>query len=118
MVIRQGDIYRIDLGEPVGSSPGYAHPHVVIQNNVFNQSRINTVLVCALTSNLKRADAPGNVMLDAEEARLPKRSVVVVSQLFTVDRSQVGEFIGSLSVNRVRQILDGIKLLTEPRDVE
>lgn len=118
MVITQGDIYWIDLGEPVGSSPGYTHPHVVIQNNVFNQSRINTVVVCALTSNLRRADVPGNVLLDEKEANLPKRSVVVVTQIFTVDKSQVGELIGRLSASRVRQILEGIKLVTEPRDVD
>lgn len=117
-MITQGDIYSVDLGELVGSSPGYMHPHVVIQNNVFNQSRINTVLVCALTSNLRRADAPGNVLLSEKEANLPKRSVVVVTQILTVDKSQVGEFVGRLSVGRVRQIIDGIKLVTEPRDVE
>jgi mRNA interferase MazF len=79
MVVHQGDIYWIDLGEPAGSEPGYSHPHVVVQNNVFNRSRINTVVVCALTSNLKRAAAPGNVLLGAGEANLPKQSVVVVS---------------------------------------
>ena len=62
MVINQGDIYWVDLGDPAGSAPGYRHPHVVIQNNLFNQSRINTVVVCALSSNLKRVNAPGNVL--------------------------------------------------------
>ncbi len=118
MVINQGDIFWIDLDEPTGSSPGYRHPHVVIQNNVFNRSRINTVVVCALTSNLRRANAPGNVLLEPGEANLPKQSVVVVSQIFTVDKSQLGEHIGTLSKKRVRQILDGIKLLTEPREIE
>jgi mRNA interferase MazF len=118
MVINQGDLFWVDLGEPSGSAPGYQHPHVVIQNNLFNQSRINTVLVCALSSNLKRAEAPGNVLLDAKEAQLPKRSVVVVSQIFTVDKTQLGEHIGTLSRRRMRQILDGIKLLTEPREPE
>ena len=118
MVINQGDVFWVDLGEPTGSAPGYQHPHVVIQNNLFNQSRINTVLVCALTSNLKRAEAPGNVLLDAKEAPLRKRSVVVVSQIFTVDKSQLGEHIGTLSRRRMRQILDGIKLLTDPREPE
>lgn len=118
MVINQGDVFWIDLDEPSGSSPGYRHPHVVIQNNVFNRSRINTVLVCALTSNLKRAEAPGNVLLEEDEAGLPKRSVVLVSQLFTVDRNQLGEYIGALSKKRVRQILDGMALLTEPRDIQ
>lgn len=118
MVIQQGDVFWVDLGEPVGSAPGYRHPHVVIQNNLFNQSRIHTIIVCALTSNLKRAGAPGNVLLQEGDAGLPKQSVVIVSQLFTVDKSQLDEYIGTLSAKRVRQILDGIKLLTEPREVE
>jgi len=118
MVINQGDIFWIDLDEPVGSGPGYRHPYVIIQNNVFNSSRINTAVVCALSSNLARAKAPGNVLLDANEAGLPKQSVVVVSQIFTVDKSELTEHIGTLSKKRIRQILDGIKLLTEPRDVD
>lgn len=118
MVINQGDIFWVELDEPTGSSPGYRHPHVVIQNNVFNRSRINTVVVCALTSNLKRAAAPGNVLLEAGEADLPKQSVVVISQLFTVDKSQLSEHIGTLSKQRIRQIIDGMRLLTEPREIE
>ena len=116
MVINQGDVYWVDLGEPTGSEPGYNHPHVVIQNNMFNHSKLRTVLVCALTSNLKRAAAPGNVLLDDGEANLPKRSVVIVSQVFTADKGQLGAYIGALAPKRMRQILDGIKLLTEPRD--
>ena|SRR5215211_7029455 len=118
MVINQGDIFWIDLDDPVGSGPGYRHPHVVIQNNVFNRSRINTAVVCALTSNVARAKAPGNVLLDSGEAGLPKKSVAVVSQIFTVDKKELGEYIGTVSKKRVRQILDGIKLLTEPRDID
>jgi len=118
MVIHQGDVFWVDLGEPIQSGPGYRHPHVVIQNNVFNLSRLNTVVVCALTSNLSRAGAPGNVRLEAGEADLPKPSVVVVSQIFTVDKSQLDEFIGTLSRQRVRQILDGVQLLLEPREVD
>lgn len=117
-MIHQGEVFWIELGTPRGSAPGYRHPHVVIQNNVFNRSRMNTVLVSALTSNLHRAAAPGNVLLESGEADLPKQSVVVVSQLFTVDKSELGERIGTLSKQRVRQILDGIRLLTEPREVE
>jgi mRNA interferase MazF len=118
MVIHQGDIYWVELDEPSGSEPGYSHPHVIVQNNVFNASKINTVIVCALTSNLKRAQAPGNVLLEQNEGSLPKQSVVLVSQIFTADKSQLGEFIGKLSERRVRQILDGIYLLTEPRNLE
>ena len=104
MVIDQGDIYWVDLGEPSGSSPGYRHPHVVIQNNVFNRSRINTVVVCALTSNLRRAEAPGNVLLEKGEGNLPQQSVVNVSQIFTVDKNDLVEKIGSLSRRRIRQV--------------
>ena len=115
-MIRQGDVYWAELGQPEGSEPGYRHPHVVIQNNVFNQSRINTVVVCAVTSNLKRAGAPGNVLLATGEAGLTKRSVVNISQLFTVDKSQLGDKIGTISAKRMREILDGVHLLIEPRD--
>lgn len=117
MVIRQGDIFWLDLGDPSGSKPGYRHPHVVIQNNVFNASRIGTVLVCALSSNLKRAEAPGNVLLSASEGDLPKPSVVLVSQVFTVDKSHLVDYIGSLSSRRVREILEGVRLIIEPREI-
>ena len=117
MVIRQGDVYWIDLGDPAGSELGYRHPHVVIQNNLFNRSRIHTVVVCALTSNLRRARAPGNVLLEKDEAGLPKQSVANVSQIFTVDKRDLVENIGTLSNQRVRQILDGVQLVLEPRDL-
>ena len=118
MVVNQGDIFWVELDHPAGSEPGYRHPHVVIQNNVFNRSRLNTVVVFALTSNLKRAAAPGNVLLEPKEANLPKQSVVLISQIFTVDKTQLGDYIGTLSNKRVRQILDGLRLLTEPREIE
>jgi len=115
-VIRQGDIYWIEFEEPEGSDPGYKHPHVIVQNNLFNHSRINTVLVCPLTSNLKRGDSPGNVLLSKREANLSKSSIVNVSQVFTVNKSQLGDYVGTLSPERMRQVLDGIKLLLEPRE--
>jgi len=118
MVIDQGDIYWIDLGAPSGSEPGYRHPHLVIQNNVFNRSRINTVVVCALTSNLERAKSPGNVLLEQGEANLPKPSVVNITQIFTVNKQELVEKIGSLSHNRMAQVLDGIGLLVMPRDIK
>lgn len=105
------------LGVPTGSAPGYRHPHVVIQNNVFNQSRINTVVVCVITSNLKRATAPGNVLLDKGEGNLPKQSMVNVSQLFTVDKRDLEEKIGMLSRKRIQEILAGVRLVLEPRDL-
>lgn len=114
-MIRQGEIYWVWLDDPLGSEPGYLHPHLVVQNDVFNASRINTVVVCALTSNLKRAAAPGNVLLNKGEAGLPKQSVVNVSQLFTVDKSQLGEKIGCLSAKRLAEVLAGLGLLLEPK---
>jgi len=117
MVINQGDVFWIEFDEPSGSEPGYRHPHVVIQNNLFNRSRINTVVVCTLSSNLKRAKAPGNLTLNKGEAILPKKSVVNISQIFTVNKSDLSEKIGTLSRIRISSILQGIRLLTEPREV-
>ena len=117
-MINQGDICWVDLKEPSGSEPGYRHPHVVIQNNLFNRSLINTVVVCALTTNLKRAKAPGNVLLNKGETNLPKKSVVNISQIFTVNKSDLSEKIGILSRERLNLVLEGIRLLTEPREVD
>jgi mRNA interferase MazF len=117
MVINQGDIFWVDLGEPSGSEPSYRHPHLVIQNNVFNRSRIDTVVVCTLTSNLRRAESPGNVLLEIGEANLPKRSVVNISQIFTVNKRDLLEKIGSLSGERTAQVLEGIELIIKPRDI-
>ena len=117
-MIYQGDLFWIEFNEPSGSEPGYRHPHVVIQNNLFNRSRINTVVVCTLTSNLKRSNAPGNVTLNKGEANLPKKSVVNISQIFTVNKSDLSEKIGSLSIDRIFQILNGVRLITQPREVD
>lgn len=118
MVVKQGDVYWVEVDEPTGSEPGYSHPHVVVQNNLFNQSKIYTVVVCLLTSNIKRANAPGNVLLDEGEANLPKASVVNVTQLFTIDKIQLGEYIGTLSHHRVCEIIHGINLVLTPRDLD
>ncbi len=87
----------------------HLHPHVVVQDDVFNHSRIETVVVCALTTNLNRANEPGNVMLDVDEAKLPKQSVVVVSQISSILKASLGERIGSLSPARVEQVLAGLR---------
>lgn len=117
-MIRQGEVYWVDLGEPSGSAPVYRHPCVIVQNNLFNRSRIGTVVVCAITSNLQRAAAPGNVHLAPGEANLPKESVVNISQLLTVDKGDLSERIGTLSHQRITEIIGGVKLLLEPRDLE
>ncbi len=116
MVIRQGDVLWLDLDRPLGSEPGFRRPVVVVQNNFFNRSRIHTVVVCVITSNLKRARAPGKVLLEAGEADLSKPSVVNVSQVYTVDREVLGEPLGSLEPDRLEQVLEGLWKVVEPRE--
>ncbi|MGB3916564.1 MAG: type II toxin-antitoxin system PemK/MazF family toxin [Thiothrix litoralis] len=113
MVIKQGEIYWVDLGEPSGSEPDYRHPHIVLQNDVFNASMINTVVVCSLTSNLKRAQSPGNVLLNKGEANLSKASVVNVSQIYTLNKHDLTEKIGKVSVERMQEVIAGVQLLIE-----
>jgi mRNA interferase MazF len=108
-MIHRGDLYWIEPDESRGPAPSYAHPHVVVQDDVFNRSRITTVVVCALTTNLHRASEPGNVLLDAGEGGLPEQSVVVVSQIDSIDKTRLGPRIGSLSETRVEQVLDGLR---------
>jgi len=107
--INRGDVFWIEPEDSRGPVPSYSHPHVVVQDDVFNHSRITTVVVCALTSNLHRANEPGNVLLEEGEGNLPKQSVVVVSQVSSVDKSRLRERIGSLSDTRVEQILAGLR---------
>ncbi|MGH3145161.1 MAG: type II toxin-antitoxin system PemK/MazF family toxin [Rubrobacter sp.] len=107
--IDRGDVFWIGSDDSQGSLPGYSHPHVVVQDDVFNHSRITTVVVCALTSNLHRAHEPGNVLLEMGEGNLPRQSVVVVSQVSSVDKACLGGRIGSLTDTRVEQILAGLR---------
>lgn len=107
-LINQGDIYWLAL-ESTGST--IPHPYVVIQDDALNHSRLETVVVCALTSNLKRASLPGNVLLEAGEGSLPKQSVVEVSKISSMAKSQLGSFIGTLSHERVEQIFAGMRFL-------
>jgi mRNA interferase MazF len=115
-MVEQGDVYWLDLPEPSGSEPGFRRPHVVVQNNVLNRSRIRTAIVCATTTNLRLARSYGNVLLKAGEANLARQSVVNVSQLFTVDQGDLQDYIGTLSPRRVREIVNGIRKVLEPRD--
>jgi mRNA interferase MazF len=107
--INRGDVFWIGPDDSRGPAPSYSHPHVVVSEDVFNHSRIETVIVCALTSNLHRANEPGNVLLELGEGSLDKRSVVVVSQVSSVEKARLGEWIGSLSDARVEQVLAGLR---------
>ena len=115
--IGQGEIYWVEFGISRGSEPGYWHPHIVIQNDLFNLSRIKTVVMCALSTNLKLAGAPGNVLLSEGEADLPRECVANISQVSTVNKEDLVEKIGQLSRERLNEVLSGIHLLLEPRDM-
>jgi mRNA interferase MazF len=113
LVIRRGDVFWIEPSTEERSeadpAPNFPHPHVVVSEDLFNQSRIATVVVCALTSNPTRMAEPGNVLLELGEANLPKQSIVVVSQISCVNKARLGERIGTLSELRVEQILNGLR---------
>jgi mRNA interferase MazF len=111
-LVNQGDIFWIRPHAHGEAELGYyPHPYVVIQDNLLNHSRIDMLVVCALTSNLKQAKAPGNVLLELGEADLPRQSVIDVAKVSAVHRSQLGECIGALSQRRIQQILAGMRFL-------
>jgi len=108
-LIHRGDVFWIAPDAASEPASAHAHPHVVVQDDVFNRSRITTVVVCALTTNLHKASEPGNVLLEPGEGNLPQRSVVVVSQISSVEKSCLGERIGSLASERVDQVVAGLR---------
>jgi mRNA interferase MazF len=109
--IRQGQVYWLDFGPARGSAPAERRPCVVVQNDLFNRSTIRTSVVCLITSNPGRVDAPGNVRLKRGDANLPKASVVNVSQILTVDKSELVEYSGRLNADVVAAISAGLHLL-------
>ena len=111
MVISQGEVWWADLGEPVGSAPGFRRPIVVVQSDSFNRSRIATVVCVPLTSNLRLADAPGNVLLGASVTGLPKDSVANISQPVTLDRQLLTERVSRLPDAKLELILYGLDVV-------
>ncbi len=112
MVIRQGDIFWVDLGPP-----DYLRPAVVIQNDERNRSRIRTVLMCAITTNLSRGRDPGNTKLNPGESGLPEQSVVNVSQTFVYLKSDLRERIGKLDPDRIQEVVEGLVRFVQPTDL-
>lgn len=110
-VIRQGEIWWAELPEPVGSEAGYRRPVLVVQGDEFNRSGIGTVVCVPLTSNLRWADAPGNVLLTARSSGLPRDSVVNVSLILAVDRAQLAERAGVLTGRQLHGVLAGIDVV-------
>lgn len=111
MVVTQGDVVWVDLTEPDGSGPGFRRPVIVLQGNPLNRSRLATVVCVPLTSNLRWADAPGNVLLKAGVTGLPKDSVANVSQIVAVDRTFFTERIGHVARRHVEAIFAGLDVV-------
>lgn len=110
MIVR-GEIWWADLGEPVGSRPAFVRPVLTVQADSFNRSRLATVIVAVLTSNLALASAPGNVLLEAHRTRLPKDSVVNVSALVTLNKTELTERVSELSVAAMQEVDAGLRLV-------
>lgn len=110
-MIAQGEIWWADLGEPRGSEPGFRRPVVIVQSDAFNRSRISTVVCVALTGNLRWADAPGNVRLDAQATGLVQDCVANVSQIVTLDREMLTERVGRLADAKLDLVLWGLDVV-------
>jgi mRNA interferase MazF len=113
MVIRRGSIYWVDFSPAKGSEPMGRRPGLVVQNDLLNDSKLNTVIVVAITSTLKFGGLPGNVTLKKGEANLSKRSVINMTQIKTVDKTSLKEKIGSLSKDRIAEVYEGMKLVID-----
>jgi mRNA interferase MazF len=111
VVVGQGDVWWADLDAPSGSAPGHRRPVVVVQADTFNRSALRTVVAVALTSNLRWADAPGNVKLTARATGLPRESVANVSQLVTLDKSTLTERVGKVPAAKLELVLAGIDVV-------
>ena len=109
--MQRGDIWWASLRPPTGSEPGYRRPVLIVQSNDFNKSRINTVVVAILTSNLRLQAAPGNVFLAKRTTRLANDSVINVSQVVTLDKSFLTERISMISVDKMSDVDDGLRLV-------
>jgi mRNA interferase MazF len=111
--IQRGEIWWAELPEPRRSEPGYRRPVLIVQADCFNLSRIQTAIVATISSNLKLADAPGNVLLPARSAGLARDSVVNVSQLLTLDRSFLTEHAGALPPRYQRSVDEGLRTVLQ-----
>ncbi|HCC53820.1 MAG TPA: mRNA interferase MazF2 [Desulfobulbaceae bacterium] len=109
--MNRGEIWWAALPEPVASAPGYKRPILIIQSNEFNKSKINTLVAAVITSNIHLASAPGNVTLSTKNSKLPKESIINVSQIITIDKSFLTEKVHTLSNVIMTQVDDGLRLI-------
>ena len=113
MVIRRGELWWADLDAPIGSAPGFRRPVLVVQSDAFNQSTIASTVIVPLTTNIQRADAPGNVLIRARKTGLGKDSVVNVSQPVAVDRRALVERIGAVDGAIMTSVARGLRLVLD-----
>ncbi len=111
MVIRKGSVYWVDFSQGKGSEPIGRRPGLVIQNDILNDSKLNTIIMLAITSTMKFGELPGNVILRKGEANLPKKCVINVTQVKSVDKTSVKEKIGTLSKKKMDEVYKGLKLV-------
>ena len=111
MVVERGQVWWADLDEPSGSAPGFRRPVLIVQDDAFNRSRLRTVIAVVLTSNLRLVEAPGNVLIPAKSAGLPKDSVANVSQVITVDRDFLSEPAGRVRGQLLKDVENGLRLV-------
>lgn len=111
--MRRGDIWWADLPELAGATPGYRRPVLLLQADAFTNSRIATIIAVVITSNLRLATAPGNVLLRAAESGLPKDSVINVSQIITLDKLTLDERVGHVTARTLEEVENGIRLVLD-----
>jgi mRNA interferase MazF len=108
--MKRGEVWWASLPDPAGSDPGLRRPVLIVQSNPFNDSRISTVVVAVITSNLALANAPGNLRVGRAETGLPKASVVNVSQVITLDRALLTSRVKALPGAVMQQVDAGLRL--------
>ena len=110
-MVARGELWWVDFGEPIGSEPGYRRPVVVVSSDRFNRSRIATVVVSAITSNLSLADAPGNLLVDSFTTGLDRDSVINITQTMVIDRSRLVKGLGMLDRSTMARVDESLRLL-------
>ena len=111
MVIGRGEIWWTDLPEPKGSMPGFRHPVLVVQSDGFNRTQLETFVGIVITTNLRLAKMPGNILLEPQQSGLPEESVVNITQIVTANKTDLLEFVGTLSERKMEQIDKGLRLV-------
>ncbi len=112
-MIRRGEVWWASLPRPNASEPGFRRPVLIVQADPFNRSRLRTVIVAMLTSNLRLAEAPGNVLISSDESGLPKDSVVNISQVLSMDRSRLDERVGVVPPDKAESVNRGLRLILD-----